>query len=77
MTWEQLTDRITEMMLSGQLRSPVQFDAVARVVAVVALGFGEEEAPEEVRSAIGVPCDPVGLGDIGKGDRTERYLRER
>jgi hypothetical protein len=77
MTWEQLTDRITEMMLSGQLRNPVQFEAAARAVAAVALGFGEEEAPEEFRSAIGIPYDPAGREGIGNGGRTERYVRER
>ena len=76
MTWEQLADRVTEMMLSGQLRNPVQFDASALVIAAVALGLGDEEAPEEAGSVVGIPYDPAGLEGIGNGDRTARYVRE-
>jgi hypothetical protein len=77
MTWGQLADRITEGMLSGQLRDQVHFDASALAVAAVAPGLGQEEAPEEARSVIGIPGDPAGLEGIGNGDRMERYVRER
>ncbi len=75
MTWEQLSDQITTMMLSGQLRDPIQFDATAVVAIAVALGSGEEEAPEELVVATGVKNGPAKLKDVG-GGRMARNDRE-
>ena len=58
MTWEQLAERIATMP-PEQLRDSAQFDAIRFVGTTVSLGFGEEEAPEEVIIATGCRDDTI------------------
>jgi hypothetical protein len=75
MTWRQLADEVTTMMISGQLREPIQFDAAAAVAVRVALGFGGEEAPVEYVSAIGVKNYTAGLERFGRGRKVRNGRR--